>query len=116
MVYDITGQQILYQKSGGINAAHITLDLDRGIYHYDFNVPKRDKLLAEHPEEVVLAEHLDRERWFVLQARRPGVSARALAKQYGMEELRDYINRSRRELDAMRGWTFSEKAGPPPAH
>jgi predicted amidohydrolase len=116
IVYDVTGQQILYQKSGDINAAHITLDLDRGIYHYDFNVPKRDKLLAEHPEEVVLAEHLDRERWFVLQARRPGVSARALAKQYGMEELRDYINRSRRELDAMRGWAFSEKAGPPPAH
>jgi predicted amidohydrolase len=115
-VYDITGQQILYQKSAGINAAHITLDLDRGIYHYDFNVPKRDKLLAEHPEEVLLAEHLDRERWFVLQARRPGVSARALAKQYGMEELRDYINRSRRELDAMRGWAFSEKAGTPPSH
>jgi len=115
-VYDITGELILYQKSKDINATHITLDLDRGIYHNDLNIPKRNKLLAEHPEEVQLAEHLDREGWFVLEARRPGVSARALARQYGLEELRDYINRSRRELDAMRGWVFSEKAGTPPAH
>jgi len=35
-----------------------------------------------------------------------------LARQYGLEELRDYINRSRRELDAMRGWAFSDKPVP----
>jgi predicted amidohydrolase len=115
-VYDITGELILYQKSKDINATHITLDLDRGIYHNDLNIPKRNKLLAEHPEEVQLAEHLDREGWFVLQARRPGVSARALARQYGLEELRDYINRSRRELDAMRGWAFREKVVPSAEH
>jgi predicted amidohydrolase len=115
-VYDITGELMLYQKGKGINATHVTLDLDRGIYHRDLNIPKRDKLLAEHPEEVELAEHLDREAWFVLKARRPGVSARALARQYGLEELRDYLNRSRRELDAMRGWVFSEKPVPPAKH
>jgi len=115
-VFDITGEQMLYQKSNGINVTHVTLDLDRGIYHNDLNIPKRDKLLREHPEEVEMAEHLDREGWFVLQARLPGVSARALARQYGLEELRDYINRNRRELDAMRGWAFTEKAVPPAAH
>jgi len=36
------------------------------------------------------------------------VSARALARQYGMEELRDYINRSRQEIDRMRGKRFAE--------
>ena len=106
-VYDITGEQILYQKSHDINVTHVTLDLDRGIYHYDMNIAKRDKLLAERPEDVRLAERMDREGWFVLEARRPGVSARALARQYSIEELRDYINRSRRELDAMRGWSFT---------
>jgi hypothetical protein len=44
------------------------------------------------------------------------VSARTLARQYGLEELRDYIDRSRREIDAMRGWAFSEKAAPLAAH
>lgn len=115
-VFDITGEQMLYQKSNGINVTHVTLDLDRGIYHNDLNIPKRNELLAEHPEEVELAEHLDREGWFVLQARRPGVSARALARQYGIEELRDYINRCRRELDAMRGWAFRENAVPSATH
>jgi hypothetical protein len=30
-----------------------------------------------------------------------------LARQYGMEELRAYINRSRCEIDKCRGWEFS---------
>ena len=46
----------------------------------------------------------------MLQAKRPGVSARALARQYGLEELRDYINRSRREIDKMRGRPFAGTA------
>jgi predicted amidohydrolase len=53
-VYDITGELILYQKSKDINVTHVTLDLDRGIYHNDLNIPKRDKLLREHPDEVEL--------------------------------------------------------------
>jgi hypothetical protein len=40
----------------------------------------------------------------VLRAKRPGVSARELARQYGMEELRDYLDRSRRAIDARRGY------------
>jgi predicted amidohydrolase len=109
VVYDITGEQIFYQQSKDINVAHVTLDLDRGVYHSNFNMDKRDRLLKEHGEEVEQQKWLERESWFVLKARRPGVSARALARQYGLEELRDYIDRSRRELDRMRGWSFAEK-------
>jgi hypothetical protein len=47
------------------------------------------------------------EQWFVLKAKRPGVSARALARQYGLEELRHYIERSRVAIDKLRGWEFS---------
>lgn len=112
IVYDITGEQLLYQKSKDINVMHITLDLDRGIYHQNFNLGKRQRLLKERGEDVIQDEWLDREQWFVLRARRPGVSARALARQYGMEELRDYINRSRREIDKMRGSSFSSGAAP----
>jgi predicted amidohydrolase len=106
MVYDITGEEMLYQRSKDVNVTHVTLDLDRGIYHQNFNLAKRDRLLKEHGEEVTQDRWLEREQWFVLRARRPGVSARALARQYGLEELRDYINRSRVEIDRMRGRPF----------
>ena len=113
LVYDITGQQLLYEKAAEFNVSRIALDLDRGIYHSNFNLDKRDRLLAEHGDAVEQELWMELESWFVLRARRPGVSARQLARAYGLEELRDYIDRSRREIDAMRGFTFA--AGPPQA-
>jgi predicted amidohydrolase len=106
IVYDINGEEILYQRSKDINVTRVTLDLDRGIYHQNFNLGKRTKLLKERADDIREDRWMDREQWFVLSARRPGVSARALAHQYGMEELRDYINRSRREINKMRGKPF----------
>lgn len=103
IVYDITGQEILYEKSDDINISRITLDLDRGIYHENFNIEKRDRLLADYPDAVEVEQWLEREQWFVLKAKHPGVSARVLAREYGLEELRDYLNRSREEIDRMRG-------------
>jgi predicted amidohydrolase len=105
LVFDITGRVIHDQRSEGINVSRITLDLDRGIYHSNFNLEKRDRLLREHGDDVEQELWLDREQWFVLRARRPGVSARALARQYGMEELRDYLTRSRRAIDRRREGT-----------
>jgi predicted amidohydrolase len=102
LVYDIDGQELLYDKGDDINISRITLDLDRGIYHENFNLDKRDLLLAEHGDDVELERHLLREQWFILRAKRPGVSARSLACEYGLEELRDYIDRSRRQIDEMR--------------
>jgi predicted amidohydrolase len=103
LVYDITGEELLYEKSDDLNVSRITLDLDRGIYHQNFNMEKRDKLLNEHSQAVKQVKWLDREQWFVLQATEPGAGARALAKQYGLEELRDYLSRSWREIDQRRG-------------
>jgi hypothetical protein len=60
---------------------------------------KRDKLLKERGDDVVQERWMERESWFVLRARRPGVSARELALRYGLEELRDYLSRSRSEID-----------------
>ena len=70
IVYDITGQEILYQKSDDINVSRVTLDLDRAIYHQNFNIAKRDKLLQEHAGDVEQEQWLDREQWFVLKAKR----------------------------------------------
>ena len=109
LVYDITGEKLFCQKSERVNVASVTLDLDRGIYHINFNIPQRDRLLKEHPEDIAQQKWLDSEQWFVLKAKRPGVSARELARQYGMEELRHYLDRSRRAIDERRGWQYEAR-------
>lgn len=103
VVYDISGEELLYEKSSDLNISRITLDLDRGIYHIDFNTKGRDKLLKELNDKVVLDRYLKREAWFVLKANAPNVSARELARKYGLEELRHYKKRSRDSIDKMRG-------------
>jgi predicted amidohydrolase len=105
-VYDITGERILDLSGGDITVARITFDLDRGIYHENFNMEKLEKLLEAHGKEVEKEISLPREQWFVLRAKKPGVSARALAKEYGLEELTDYQDRSRIEIDKKRGFSF----------
>jgi len=109
LLYDITGEKLSYSKSEKVNVATVTLDLDRGIYHENFNLSKRDQLLKEHPEDVEQENWMKLEQWFVLKAKRPGVSARELAKQYGLEELRHYLGRSRRSIDERRGWRYEAK-------
>jgi predicted amidohydrolase len=109
LVYDINGERLSYHKSDRVNVAKVMLDLDRAIYHENFNIPKRDKLLKEHAQDVEQERWMHLEQWFILRATRPGVSARELAKQYGLEELRHYLDRSRRSIDERRGWQYEAK-------
>jgi hypothetical protein len=113
IAYDFTGERLLYESAKDVNVSHISFDLDRGIYHENFNLEKRDKLLREHQQDVTLENWMRPEQWFVLKAKRPGVSARGLARQYGLEELRHYIDRSRVAIDKRRGWEFAGKAAFP---
>jgi predicted amidohydrolase len=113
LVYDITGERLLNERSSDLLVSRCTLDLDRGIYHQNFNMEGRERLLREQRDAVAEDRWLDDEQWFVLRATRPGVSARALARQYGLEELRDYLDRSRREIDLKRGCAFGASYSPP---
>lgn len=108
-VYDITGEKIMDIRGNDITIAHITLDLDKGIYHENFNMGKLQTLLKIHGNEIEKELVMPREQWFVLRATKPGVSARKLAKDFGMEELVDYQNRSKKEIDKKRGFQFKEK-------
>ena len=102
IVYDITGEEILYETSEDVNITRISLDLDRGIYHENFNLDKRDRLLADHSDLIEMEQWLGLEQWFVLRGKNPDVSVRDLARQYGLEELRAYKRRSLEQLDARR--------------
>ena len=110
-VYDIDGERLIHDQhnhDAKTNITRVTLDLDRCIFHQDLNYPEKlQKLLAERGEDVEQEKWMPLEGWFVLKAKRPGVSARKLAAEYGMEELRHYINRSQCEIDKCRGWEFA---------
>jgi predicted amidohydrolase len=111
LIYDIDGELLIHEhenQGNGVNITRRNLDLDRCVFHQDLNLPgKRDALLKEHGDDVEQEKWWPMEGWFVLRAKRPGVSARELARQYELEELRHYINRARCEIDKCRGWEFS---------
>ncbi|MGB6724441.1 MAG: carbon-nitrogen hydrolase family protein [Terracidiphilus sp.] len=109
IVYDINGERIFYESAKDVNVSRVSLDLDRCIFHENFNLDKRDKLLSEHSQDIEQESWMKLEQWFVLKAKRPAVSARALAGQYGLEELRHYIERSRVAIDKLRGWEYSAR-------
>jgi predicted amidohydrolase len=108
-IYDITGERILDMSRGDITIARATLDLDRGIYHENFNMKKLEQLLEDHGDEIEKEISMTREQWFVLRATKEGISARSVAKEYGLEELVDYQNRSRGEIDKKRGFNFMKR-------
>lgn len=79
-----------------------TLDLDRTLVHLDFNKEKVSKLLREHQGEVVHEQFLDMESWYVLCSCKPGVRVRDLCRQYQIETLREYRQRSRTQINDAR--------------
>jgi predicted amidohydrolase len=110
IVYDITGERLLYEAAPDINVSRVTLDLDRVVFHENFNLSKRDKLLSERGQQITQEQWLRLEQWFVLRAKSPGVSARDLARTYGLEELRHYLDRSRVAIDQRRGRELAKTA------
>jgi predicted amidohydrolase len=114
-VYDITGEELLHQRSADINVSRITLDLDRAVYDRDAIdgrekcTARREKLFREHGDDVVEEKYMEREDWFVLRAKRPGVSARELAQNYGLVEKAELVRRARKIIDDRRGWAFNQK-------
>ena len=110
LVYDINGKNLLdVNENQAITVARYTLDMDRQIYHYNFNQDKLKKLLLEHGEEIIVDIDMPREEWFVLKSKNSQSSARQLARQYNLENLCAYIKRSRKYINGLRGFDFCQK-------
>jgi len=102
-VIDINGKETAhFEGEDGLCISRVTLDLDRCIFHENYNTELRDKLLAEHGDDVEQEFCWERENWFVLRSRN-GSSAKQLAARYGLEELRSYKRRSRDIVNKRRG-------------
>jgi beta-ureidopropionase len=98
---DITGDIVRRTRDADPRVTIVTLDLDRTLFHENFNGGKIKTLLRENPEKVTLS-HYPQEEWYLIEAAAPGVSVRDLAAKYGMETLREYCWRSRRQIDTLR--------------
>lgn len=63
-VYDINGREIFYQQGGvaDIFVSRVFIDLDRCIFHQNFNMDKMKKLLQDHAGEVEMDTWLEREQ------------------------------------------------------
>ena len=102
MVFDINGERIVNVRGTSHFTQWVTLDLDRCIFHENYNEDKLAALLAEDPRRVEVEKRMPDEQWIIVRSVREGVSARAACCEVGMEELREYKKRSRIEIDAMR--------------
>jgi len=102
MVFDINGERVVDVHGEGHFTQWVTLDLDRCIFHENFNEEKLGALLEETPRRVEVEKHMTREQWIIVRSAQPGVSAREACAKAGMEELRAYKQRSRAAIDALR--------------
>jgi hypothetical protein len=101
-IIDITGRQIQPARTTAERQFLATLDLDRTLVHHNFNKDKIARLLREHSGEVVVEQEFTAEAWWLLKAVRPGVKVRELCKQYQIETLREYRQRSREQINERR--------------
>ncbi len=101
-IIDIFGKTIENVEKPRPQQFIATLDLDRTLVHVDFNKQKVAKLLKEHEGDVVQERFLDMEEWYVLRSVKPGVLVRDLCKQYHIETLREYRQRSRTQINEAR--------------
>ncbi|MBN2133679.1 MAG: carbon-nitrogen hydrolase family protein [Sedimentisphaerales bacterium] len=107
-IIDVTGETLQDVEKPRDKQFIATLDLDRSFMHVDFNREKVNKLLAEHGDEIE-AERVPptsgsdpRAPWWLLRATKPGIRVRALLRQYGIETLREYQHRSRKQINERR--------------
>ena len=107
LLYDISGREAYYKTTPGVNISPLTIDLDRCIFHFDYNLQKRDRLLKENADIIEQDSCFEREGWFTLKSKKPGVSARQLASDYCLEELSQYKKRKADELNELRGFAYT---------
>jgi len=104
-IIDITGKTFEKIEKPRAKQFIATLDLDRAFAHQDFNREKVRRMIAEHSSEIEVERDINDEDlapWWLFKATKPGLSVRKLLKQYGIETLREYQHRSRKQINEAR--------------
>jgi hypothetical protein len=114
---DVAGREIITRKSDVTDAAGAsplvtaTLDLDRRLLHHDYNVGNLKPLFQKYGPTAAYAEWLPDECLLVFGSELPGVSSDALIKEFGLEPMRDYLARCRRDRQRMLDGAYAPPDG-----
>ena len=104
-IIDITGRPVEPVEKPRPRQFVATLDLDRTFAHHDFNRDKVAKMLDKHKGEIEVERNLSPEDlapWWLFRSIQPGLRVRDVLQEHGIEPLRDYQHRSRRQINEAR--------------
>jgi hypothetical protein len=109
-VYDIDGKELTYNRCESytrpnmILASRCVIDTDKVICHFNFNREKVFAMLKDYAGKIELEHEYDREEWLVIKSINPDINVRAVCKEYGIENLRDYKRRALKLIEEKRGF------------
>jgi predicted amidohydrolase len=104
-IIDMTGKTLEQVEKPRPQQFIATLDLDRTFVHEDFHAEKVKKMLEEHKGRIEVERSRNQEDlapWWLFRSIAPGVRARDILKEHGIEPLRDYQHRSRKQINEAR--------------
>ena len=84
-------------ETGMASLVTATLDLDMRVVHHDYNVPRLPALFEKYGSTAATADHLGDECLLTLCSRLPDRSTDDLIAEFGIETMRDYLARARRD-------------------
>jgi hypothetical protein len=100
---DLAGREIAHQSDMVHNLSHgtaapmltTTIDLDRRLFHPDFNMNRLEALYTRYGRTGVHVDLILHECLMIIGSQTPGVTTDQMIKEIGLEPMRDYLARSR---------------------
>ncbi|MHC4622391.1 MAG: carbon-nitrogen hydrolase family protein [Planctomycetota bacterium] len=100
---DVAGREIvsinrnISDRGGSAPLVTATLDMDRRLLHHDGNVKRLRPLYEKYGTTAAYAEWLGHECLLIFGSQLPDVSSDELIEEFGLETMRDYLARVRRD-------------------
>ncbi len=102
---DVCGREITsltrdtYDTTNGIAAplTTATIDMDRRLLHPNFNIEQLKAVYEKYGSEAIYAELLPHESLLIFGSNLPNVSTDEIIREFGMETMRSYLARVRRD-------------------
>ena len=112
---DMVGREIinhnrnLYNSTGGSGSTIVsaTMDMDRRLLHHDSNVGRLKGVYEKYGSNSIYAEWLGDECLLIIGSQMPGISTDQIIEEFGLEPMRDYLARARRDRKRALQGTYS---------
>ena len=102
---DVVGREIInlnrniYDSTGGSSSPIVsaTVDMDRRVLHPNFNMGPLKEVYEKYGSNSIYAELLNGECLLIIGSQMPDVSTDQIIEEFGLETMRDYLARVRRD-------------------